>query len=167
MLKGKNKIIIVIVLLICLYFSLINNRNLTNIEINIKDALTSILKVVPRKKETTNQTDSYVIQKKLNDSLQSEIKELKNLLELNSTKAEYELENANVIARNNISWLNTLTIDKGTNDGLEIDMPVITKNGLIGKISKATKTTSEVKLLTSSDITNKINSYLSGVIAGS
>lgn len=157
MLKGKNKIIIVIVLLICLYFSLINNRNLTNIEINIKDALTSILKVVPRKKETTNQTDSYVIQKKLNDSLQSEIKELKNLLELNSTKTEYELENANVIARNNISWLNTLTIDKGTNDGLEIDMPVITKNGLIGKISKVTKTTSEVKLLTSSDITNKIS----------
>ena len=34
-------------------------------------------------------------------------------------------------------------------------MAVITTNGLIGKISKTTKTTSEVKLLTSDDITYK------------
>ena len=67
--------------------------------------------------------------------MNEEIKELKDILNLNSTQTEFIYENATVISRNNISWLNTLTIDKGTQNGITKDMAVITTTGLIGKIS--------------------------------
>ncbi len=155
MLKNKTKIIIVILLIITLYFSLNRNSNLTIIETNIKDLLATTIKF--QKKQSQDQTKSYLIQKNINQSLTEEIEKLKELLNLNSTQTEFTHENATVIARNNISWLNTLTIDKGTKSGIEKDMAVITTNGLIGKISKTTKNTSEVKLLTANDISNKIS----------
>lgn len=155
MLKNKTKIIVITLLIITLYFSLNRVSNLTSVETSIKDLLASITNF--QKKESPDQTNSYLLEKNINQSLKAEIKELKELLNLTSTKTDFTYENATVISRNNISWLNTLTIDKGTNHGIEKDMAVITTNGLIGKISKTTKNTSEVKLLTANDISNKIS----------
>ena len=77
------------------------------------------------------------------------------MLNLKNTHSEYKLENAKVISRNNQFWLNTITIDKGLNEGIKKESAVITANGLIGKISQVTKKYSEVKLLTSNDLTYK------------
>ena len=89
-----------------------------------------------------------ILQKNLNNSLKQEIKELKELLNLNSTLSEYTTINATIISRNDLYWFNTVIIDKGKKDGLKKNMAVITQNGLIGKISKTTKKTSEIKLIT-------------------
>lgn len=144
---------IVFALLISLNF----NRAYLKPEILLKDILLKINKflIATTYSKTSDQSESYLIQKNLNISLENEIKELKELLNLNSTHSSFDKVHARVLSRNNIYWLNTLTIDKGTNDGIKKDMAVITTNGLIGKISKVTKTTSEVKLLTSDDITYK------------
>ena len=144
---------IVFALLISLNF----NRSYLKPEILLKDTLLKINKFLINTtySKTSDQSESYLIQKNLNISLENEIKELKELLNLNSTHSSFYIVHARVLSRNNIYWLNTLTIDKGTNDGIKKDMAVITTNGLIGKISKTTKTTSEVKLLTSDDITYK------------
>jgi rod shape-determining protein MreC len=40
-----------------------------------------------------------------------------------------------VIARDSGNWFHTFTIDKGTNDGLGIDMNVIAGGGLVGRIT--------------------------------
>ena len=87
--------------------------------------------------------------------MEQEIKELKDLLDLKNTHSEFEKENAKVISRNNQFWLNSITIDKGSNDGIKTESAVITSNGLVGKISKTTPNFSEVKLLTSDDVTYK------------
>lgn len=144
---------IVFALLISLNF----NRSYLKSEILLKDTLLKINKFLINTtySKTSDQSESYLIQKNLNISLENEIKELKELLNLNSTHSSFDKVHARVLSRNSIYWLNTLTIDKGTNDGIKKDMAVITTNGLIGKISKTTKTTSEVKLLTSDDITYK------------
>ena len=54
-------------------------------------------------------------------------------------------------------WYNTITIDKGSNNGIKVDMAVINHKGLLGKVIKTSNFTATVKLLTSSDVNNKIS----------
>lgn len=151
--KTIKRIIIMLVLVLLLTISLISNRNYLTLEIKVKDFLATI---IPSKKNNLpNQTENYILQKHLNNSLKQEIKELKELLNLNSTLSEYTTINATIISRNDLYWFNTVIIDKGKKDGLKKNMAVITQNGLIGKISKTTKKTSEIKLITTNDITYK------------
>lgn len=151
--KTIKKIIIMLVLVLLLTISLISNRNYLTLEIKVKDFLATI--IPSQKNNLPNQTENYILQKNLNNSLKQEIKELKELLNLNSTLSEYTTINATIISRNDLYWFNTVIIDKGKKDGLKKNMAVITQNGLIGKISKTTKKTSEIKLITTNDITYK------------
>jgi len=104
-----------------------------------------------------NKNESYIIQKNVNESLEKEITELKATLELNRTLTEYTPINATILSRNKSYWFNTITIDKGKSSGIKESMAVITKNGLVGKISKAYDNSSEVKLITSDDINFKVS----------
>lgn len=151
--KTIKRIIIMLVLVLLLTISLISNRNYLTLEIKVKDFLATI--ITSKKNNLPNQTENYILQKNLNNSLKQEIKELKELLNLNSTLSEYTTINATIISRNDLYWFNTVIIDKGKKDGLKKNMAVITQNGLIGKISKTTKKTSEIKLITTNDITYK------------
>jgi len=47
-----------------------------------------------------------------------------------------------------VSWYNTLVIDKGTDDGLTVNDPVIVETKLVGKISIAGPDPSVVLLVT-------------------
>jgi len=79
---------------------------------------------------------------------------------------EYELENeklsalldisdayhlqsvgARVISQGTDSWDRSITINKGTNDGLHAGLPVISANGLIGQIEASGPTSSVVRLI--------------------
>lgn len=92
-----------------------------------------------------------------NEELARELRQLKEVLELNETLDQYSYFNATIINRNLGYWHNTVTIDKGEVDGVQIDMPVIVKNGLVGKVIKTSYFNSTVKLLTTEDINNKIS----------
>ena len=151
--KTIKRIIIMLVLVLLLTISLISNRNYLTLEIKVKDFLATI--IPSQKNNLPNQTENNILLKNLNNSLKQEIKELKELLNLNSTLSEYTTINATIISRNDLYWFNTVIIDKGKKDGLKKNMAVITQNGLIGKISKTTKKTSEIKLITTNDITYK------------
>ena len=91
------------------------------------------------------------------DELNNEINELKDLLDLNNITSDYTMINATVINRNVNYWHNTLTIDKGSHDGIEEGYAVVVNEGLIGKVVGVSEFTSSVKLLTSDEISNKIS----------
>lgn len=55
---------------------------------------------------------------------------------------------AQVIGRDTGNWYKTIILNKGTSDGLESDQGVITPAGVVGRIVKATSSTSVVLLLT-------------------
>ena len=161
--KNKNKIIYIvigIILVVLLSISLLINRSKNTF---LKDISMSINKVIMypftilNKDKNKTQTESYLIQKNINSSLEKEIQELKETLELNKTLTEYKPVNATILSRNKGYWFNTITIDKGTSSGIKENMAVVTKNGLIGKISKVSKNSSEVKLITSDDINFKVS----------
>ncbi len=57
---------------------------------------------------------------------------------------------ASVISRSPTVWYSTVGIDKGTSDGVSLDDPVINGDGLVGRVSSASRATSVVTLITDS-----------------
>ena len=54
---------------------------------------------------------------------------------------------ARIIARDAGSWWNTVKIDRGFDDGVDPDMPVLTEDGLVGKTTIVSKHVSTVILI--------------------
>ena len=175
-------IILIIIILAIFSFTLKEDRQLNKFESLIKDTTTGIQKVVsyPFKfifnkiddyKELVNIREKY--QKLLpevdridslmteNIELRKQLESMKEELKIDYTINDYEFLNATVISRNISYWYNTITIDKGTYNGVEVDMVVVNSDGLIGKVVSTTTFTSDVKLLTTSDTNNKISVAIS------
>lgn len=70
---------------------------------------------------------------------------LREALEFKNSTS-YELLAAEVIGRNPIEWLSTVTINKGRNHGVEKGMAVITGQGVVGIVEDVTRYTSTVLL---------------------
>ncbi|MDB6140925.1 MAG: mreC [Verrucomicrobiaceae bacterium] len=55
---------------------------------------------------------------------------------------------AHVIKRSAATWWNTMIIDKGSDDGITTESPVVTDVGLVGKTGRVSRNISEIILLT-------------------
>ncbi len=64
--------------------------------------------------------------------LETENNRLRNALKYRE-RAVFQLMPARVIARSPSTWYNQITIDRGKEEGLDEDMPVLTEEGLVGK----------------------------------
>ncbi len=62
-------------------------------------------------------------------------------------RAVFSLVSAKVIGREPTSWWSSVQIDRGSDDGIRPDMPVLTDVGLVGKTMNVTKNTARVLLL--------------------
>lgn len=166
--KHNNKkniitLVIGVIAIVGLFISLQLNRNTFFVESICKDISMFFEKVIMypftalNKEKDVDQSKSYIIQKNVNESLEKEIEELKKELDLNKTLTEYDIVNATIMSRNKSYWFNNMMIDKGKKDGIKKDMAVVTKDGLIGKISKVYYNSSEIKLITSDDINYKVS----------
>ncbi len=62
-------------------------------------------------------------------------------------KAAWHFKAARVLARDPASWWRTVQIDVGTRDGISNNAPVLTAEGLAGRVSLAGETSSQVILL--------------------
>jgi rod shape-determining protein MreC len=59
----------------------------------------------------------------------------------------WKLKLANVITRDPANWWRTIQIDLGSRDGLTANLPVLTSDGLVGRISSVGYTRSQVVLI--------------------
>lgn len=59
----------------------------------------------------------------------------------------WRLHPARVVARDPAGWWRTMRIDAGRRDGLEVDLPVLAAEGLVGRISSVGLATAEVVLI--------------------
>ncbi|MBB5263662.1 rod shape-determining protein MreC [Catenibacillus scindens] len=62
----------------------------------------------------------------------NELDELRQLLELKESYPNYSMVGARIISSDASNWYDTFTIDKGSSDGIQVDMNVIADNGLVG-----------------------------------
>ena len=113
-----------------------------------------IYKKYKKLKAKSDDTDALIAS---NDNLKNEIKKLKDSLKLNTTLSDRVLVNATIVYRNIGYWYDEVTIDKGSSNGIEEDMAVVTSKGLIGRTSKVSKHSSTVKLLSNDNMNNKIS----------
>lgn len=81
--------------------------------------------------------------------LETENEKMRQELNLTETLGDYEVVNATVISRNPDQWMETLTINVGSNEGIQREMAVMAGNGLIGRVVEVNPTSSKVLLLTS------------------
>ncbi len=64
-----------------------------------------------------------------------ELNELRELMALSEQYGEYHKVGARIIGRDSGNWFSSFLIDKGTEDGLALDMNVIAGGGLVGRIT--------------------------------
>jgi rod shape-determining protein MreC len=83
-------------------------------------------------------------------SAEGENKQLRELLGLDrqGTLAGYTPVTARVIGRSPTVWYSTVTIDKGSSAGVKMNDPVVTGDGLAGRITDVTRGTAVVTLIT-------------------
>ncbi len=149
----KFKIFIILILVYLISFiSLKTNINLFYPYYLLKDFLFFPVKALDNEIELDEN-----VKKGIEDELRDEIQELKKLNDLSTTLTEFDKVSATIIERNKMYWFNTITINKGKSSGIKEDMAVISSSGLIGRIYKVGKTTSEIKLITTNDINHKIS----------
>lgn len=197
--EKRNKIIIICVLIFCLITGFIINvvmtdRNLTIFEKTIKDSILTVQKILAfpidfvankisenneknkmyeKYIELENQVKENEKYKVENEELKKQLSDMKELLNINDTIAEYTYLNANVINRNLDYWNDTLIINKGEHDGITKDMPVVIGTNLIGKVISTTTFNSTVRLITATDVVDKISvkikngdDYIYGILNG-
>jgi rod shape-determining protein MreC len=93
-------------------------------------------------------------------NLEKENQELKKALRFQQTSS-FRLLIARVIAREPSTWWQYITIDRGEEDGLQVDQAVVSPQGLIGKVSAVTPGTAKVVLL--GDENCRVSATLEGV----
>ena len=99
------------------------------------------------------------------------LKELQNLQALLDVAKSYDFTTtgADVIGNgvSNFDW--TIEIDKGSNAGIKVDMPVLAAGGLVGRVIQVTPFGSQVMLITNFDsyvATRLVESQQTGLLQG-
>ncbi|MGI8836302.1 MAG: rod shape-determining protein MreC [Pyrinomonadaceae bacterium] len=72
---------------------------------------------------------------------------LKSLLNLKQ-QTGYDQVAAHVIARDSSVWFNTVTLDRGSSSGVELNMPVVTAGGIVGRVIALSPWTAQVMMIT-------------------
>lgn len=81
---------------------------------------------------------------------QREFEQLRGLQQVNTTGGlgQYQPVQARVYSRSPSTWYQTVTINKGSSDGVRVDQPVVNGSGLIGKVKSVSDGNANVMLLT-------------------
>lgn len=78
------------------------------------------------------------------NEIKNENNQYKQMLGIKSEHNDFQLEPAMVISRDPGNWFSSFTIDKGSLNGLKPDDPVVTPEGLVGKVTQVMLTSSVV-----------------------
>jgi rod shape-determining protein MreC len=107
------------------------------------------------------------------NEVERENEQMRRLLAFSETRPGLQLRGAQIVSRvisqESTNFLEYIEIDLGTEDGIGVGMPVLTEQGLVGRISEVNNVTAKVLLI--ADPSSNVNailqsSRLNGVIQG-
>ncbi len=110
-------------------------------------SLRSMKELAHENKKLNDQVSVLSYENKLLLQNKYELDELRNLYELDQKYLDYPKVAARIIDKDTNNWYNVFTIDKGTRDGLAIDMNVLAGNGLVGIITECYYNHSKVRAI--------------------
>lgn len=122
------------------------------------DSIKRMNELVKENEELKNQVTDLTIQ--VNDLQQDkyELSELRQLFALDEQYSDYDKVGARVIGKDAGNWFSSFLIDKGKNDGIDVDMNVMAGGGLVGIVTEAGPNWATVKSIIDD------NSNLSGMV---
>lgn len=106
---------------------------------------TSMKELLEENDELKDQVNLLSYENKLLLQDKYELDELRELYKLDQKYLDYPKVAARVISKDTNNWYSVFTIDKGTRDGLAVDMNVLAGNGLVGIIIEANYNNSKVR----------------------
>lgn len=113
------------------------------------DEYTSLKEVYEENAILKKQLEKMIKDQAMNQVLSEEIKQLKEITQIDWLPTDYNIKYATVISRDVKNWSNQLKIDLGESSGISENMAVVTAKGMIGTVTDVSETSSTVTLLSS------------------
>lgn len=123
------------------------------------DNLKQLSDVMQENEALKQQVDKLTTELNTVNLEQYELENLRELFALDQKYPSYEKVAANVIGKAGGNWFSNFTIDKGTEDGIEVDMNVIAGSGLVGIVTDVGPNYAQVTAIISD--TNKVGGMVS------
>ena len=142
------------------FFTLVKNSLITNPINNVYNSvktISNLYNVYNENEVLRKQVDDISRLQNYNASLLKEVKDLKELLELDLILGDYNYVNSTIKSRSNSLYNDYVIIDQGKNSEILQNQAVINSDGLVGKIIEVFDDHSIVSLLTNSDKNNKVS----------
>jgi rod shape-determining protein MreC len=142
----RKKIFVLVLLILVSFFFLFSKRRGSTLEENLTTIIYLPAKVLVKipsgpKKVPSQGKERFLLE------IEEENKRLRRLLDLKEHSL-YEGLTSFVIAREPTNWFNTILLDRGEKSGVKENSVVITPEGLVGRVIKVNKNSSQVLLIT-------------------
>ena len=99
------------------------------------DQLMEIRDVLDENQRLKDEVDRLTIENTKFQQERYELNQLRQLLKLDEEYSEYEKIGAQIIAKDSSNWFASFTINKGSNDGVQINCNVMAGSGLVGRVT--------------------------------
>lgn len=130
-----------------------------------------IITVHQQNKMLRNEVEQLRIQNLHASEYDAENQRLRALLGYKQSATQFDLVAARVIGRESATWSSVIEINRGTRDGVDVDMAVVTDKGLVGHIIEAGPTSSKVELILDprssvGTLVQRADSRVAGIVEG-
>lgn len=112
---------------------------------DMKDNFSTMKQLKSENKKLREQVDALTTENNYLQEERYEFERLQELYKLDQNYAEYEKTTAHVIGKDAGNWFGTFTIDKGSKDGIEVNMNVLAGSGLVGIVTDVGPTWAKVR----------------------
>ena len=112
---------------------------------DMKDNFSTMKQLKSENKKLRDQVDALTTENNYLQEERYEFERLQELYKLDQNYAEYEKTAAHVIGKDAGNWFGTFTIDKGSKDGIEVNMNVLAGSGLVGIVTDVGPTWAKVR----------------------
>ncbi|MEE0880817.1 MAG: rod shape-determining protein MreC, partial [Turicibacter sp.] len=97
------------------------------------------------------------------NQLEEQLASLEELQETGASLTNYQTINATTVMRNVDQWHDFIVINKGSQQGIQENMAVLSKEGfLIGKVISVNELSAKVKLIKNQDFGSKVSAIIDG-----
>ena len=97
--------------------------------------------------QLTQKVQELEVELKQKEELDQENSRLRKLLDLKE-QSRYKVLTARIIGRDPSAWFDSAIVNRGSLDGVKLNMPVVTDGGLVGRVTAVSPLTSQVDLIT-------------------
>ncbi len=142
----RKKVFVLVLLILVSFFFLFSKKRGSKLEEGLATIIYLPARVLARAPSSLKELPSQGKERFLFE-MEEENKRLRRLLDLKE-QSSYEGLASSVIAREPSNWFQALLLDRGERSGVKKDSIVVTPEGLVGRVIKVNKNSSQVLLIT-------------------